>query len=131
MRLGDQALATNLANSQETVSSVLAAVAPLVVTATGTSTPLAPSQDVTAAEGSALFLYLVGSQAEATLGWVTQHVDGLQSVPVKVPTGDSGLAAPVDGLPIVSLSVVATALLATMLAGALLLQRRRRTPGPV
>jgi len=108
------------------------AVAPLVVTATGTTTALAPSQDVTAAEGSAMFLYLVGSQAEGTLGWVAQRVDGLQSVPVKVPTGDSGLAAPVDGLPIGRISAGAAAVLVTMVAGGvLLLQRRRRAPGPV
>ena len=132
VRLGDQVLATNLANAQESVSNVVPAVAPLVVTATGTTTALAPSQDVTAPEGTAMFLYLVGSQAEGTLGWVAQRVDGLQSVPVKVPTGDSGLAAPVDGLPIGRISVGAAALLVTMVAGGvLLLQRRRRAPGPV
>ena len=121
VRLADQVLATNLANAQETVSSVPPAAAPLVVTATGSATPLAPPQEVTAAEGSALFLYLVGAQAEGTLGWVAQRVDGLQSVPVKVPTGDSGLAAPADELPIGSLSVVAASLLVTMVAGWLVL----------
>ena len=131
VRLGDQVLATNLANAHETVSSVPPVVAPLVVTATGTTTALAPPQEVTAAEGTALFLYLVGSQAEGTLGWVAQRVDGLQSVPVKVPTGDSGLAAPVDESPVGSLSVVAAALLLTMVAGGVLLQRRRRAPRPV
>jgi hypothetical protein len=131
VRLGDLVLATNLANAHETVSSVPPAVAPLVVTATGTATAIAPPQEVTAAEGTALFLYLVGSQGEGTLGWVAQRVDGLQSVPVKVPTGDSGLAAPVDGSPVGSLSVVAAALLLTLVAGGVLLQRRRHASGSV
>ena len=38
-------------------------------------------------------MYLIGSQADSSLGWIAQRVDGLQSAPGAIQTGDSGLAA--------------------------------------
>lgn len=71
------------------------------VTATGadsSETLLAPSQ-VDAAEGTTVALYLIGSADDDSLGWLSQRLDGARgTAPVGVPTGNSGLAAPV-GVP--------------------------------
>jgi hypothetical protein len=43
-------------------------------------------------EGTAQYLYLIGSQDDGTVAWITQTVAGLQTAPAGVPTGNSGLA---------------------------------------
>lgn len=51
------------------------------------------SSKVPVPEGGARVVYLVGSAKADTLGLLTQTVDGLESNPGGVPTGNSGLAA--------------------------------------
>jgi len=50
--------------------------------------PLAAPQGVEYAEGTANFMYLIGSQAEGTLGWAAVKVGNLETPPVRIQTGD-------------------------------------------
>jgi len=83
---------------------------------------LSKSSTVPVPEGSARVVYLVGSEKESTLGLLTQTVDGLESDPAGVPTGNSGLAATSHtGLPVLPLVLLAA------LGGLLAVVIRRRT----
>jgi hypothetical protein len=97
VRLDGDALAEDLANTEEAEREVAAGSHEVSVTQTGTSTEITPAQDVPFAEGAATAMYLIGDQEAGTLGWLAVPVTGLQSVPTKVQTGDSGLAAPTGG----------------------------------
>ena len=82
---------------------------------------LATSSSVPVPEGGARVVYLVGSAKEDTLGLLTQTVDGLESDPEGVPTGNSGLAATSDTgapvLPLVLLAMLGAALLSALRRG--------------
>lgn len=82
---------------------------------------LSKSSSVPVPEGSARVVYLVGSAKEDTLGLLTQTVDGLESDPEGVPTGNSGLAATSDTgapvLPLVLLAMLGAALLPALSRG--------------
>lgn len=81
---------------------------------------LSASSSVPVPEGSARVVYLVGNAKEDTLGLLTQTVNGLESDPEGVPTGNSGLAAASDaGGPVLALVLLA------MLGAALLVGLRR------
>lgn len=81
---------------------------------------LAKSSSVPVPEGSARVVYLVGNAKENTLGLLTQTVDGLESDPEGVPTGNSGLAATSGtGAPVLPRVLLA------MLGAALLVGLRR------
>jgi hypothetical protein len=74
------------------------------------------------AEGSANFMYLIGAQADNTLGWAVVNVSGLQTAPTRVQTGDGSLALgsatgwrPISVLALI-LCVVALALTGTWAA---------------
>jgi hypothetical protein len=97
VRLDGDALTEDLANAEEGAKEVPAGSHEVSVTQTGTSTEITPAQDVPFAEGTATAMYLIGDQEAGTLGWLAVPVTGLQSVPTKVRTGDSGLAAPSGG----------------------------------
>jgi len=87
------ALAPNLANSQEASAVIAAGTHTISINAAGTTTSLATPRDLSFAEGTADFLYLIGSQPDGTLAWIAQRVDNLQSTPALIPTGNSGLRA--------------------------------------
>jgi len=62
----------------------------------GSGGPLVPAQDVPVVAGKVTVLYLTGSAADNSLGWLAMTV-GLapgQQAPTLVRTGDSGLVAP-------------------------------------
>jgi hypothetical protein len=83
---------------------------------------LSKSSSVPVPEGSARVVYLVGSAKENTLGLLTQTVDGLESDPAGVPTGNSGLAATSDtDVPALPLALLA------VLGGVVAVTIRRRT----
>jgi hypothetical protein len=88
--LDNAPLATGLANPKEAGREVPAATHRVGVSAG--SEVLLPPQDVPLQEGTAQYLYLIGSQDDGTMAWITQTVAGLQSAPAGVPTGNSGLA---------------------------------------
>lgn len=82
---------------------------------------LTESSNVPVPEGSARVVYLVGSAKDDTLGLLTQTVDGLESDPEGVPTGNSGLAAtpPSRGVPALPLALLA------LIGGTVAIVRRR------
>ncbi len=72
-----------------------AGVYELKVTPAAGGAPLAAPQSNEYADGTANFMYLIGSQAQGTLGWAVVRIDGLQSAPAVIQTGD-GSARPAD-----------------------------------
>jgi hypothetical protein len=86
---------------------------------------LLPSHDLRLAEGSAYFLYLVGSATEGTLDLMVQRVAGLASPPGSIQTGSGGMAAPA-GFPAWATAMMAMAAAAVLWAGVGLV--RSRTP---
>ena len=64
------------------------------VTATAGGAPLAPPQTVQFADGTANFMYLIGSEAEGTLGWAVVQVGNLQTAPAMIQTGDGSTDRP-------------------------------------
>jgi hypothetical protein len=115
-------LAANLANPNQSPARELSAAAHQVtVDAAGGGAAVVPADNVTLADGTAQFLYLIGSTADNSVGWLTQTVQGLNSAPAGVSTGTDGLAQP-DRFPITVFIVLLA--LAVMTAPAL--RRRRR-----
>ena len=88
--LDDAPLTADLTNPKEAGREVSASTHRLAVNAG--SEVLLPPQDVPLQEGTAQYLYLIGSQADGTVAWITQTVSGLAQAPAGVPTGNSGLA---------------------------------------
>jgi uncharacterized protein DUF4397 len=50
--------------------------------------PLAPPQNVEYPDGTANFMYLIGSQADSTLGWAAVQIANLETAPSRIQTGD-------------------------------------------
>jgi hypothetical protein len=88
--LDDAPLAADLGNPKEAGREVPATTHRLSVNAG--SEVLLPPQDVPLQEGTAQYLYLIGSRDDGTVAWITQTVGGLSTAPAGVPTGNSGLA---------------------------------------
>ncbi len=87
--LDGAAVAQGVRSGAEAAQQLAAGAHQAAVTASGQ--PLLPPADVTADEGAATVLYLIGS--EGSLGWLTQTVSGQATAPGGVPTGTSGLLA--------------------------------------
>ena len=112
--LDDAPLAADLGNPKEAGREVSATTHRVAVSAG--SEVLLPPQDVPLQEGTAQYLYLIGSQADGTVAWITQTVSGLAQAPAGVPTGNSGLAEEArDGGP--SAVLVAAAAFFVVVAG--------------
>jgi len=92
--LDGQAVAKDLVNDHETEQQAKAGSHQLAITDPTTGTNLSAPQQVNFAEGSANFMYVIGSQKDATLGWAAVAVPGLQTAPTRVQTGDGSLAGP-------------------------------------
>ena len=60
----------------------------LEVTALAGGAPLAAPQDVEYPDGTANFMYLIGSESEGTLGWAAVQIADLQTAPERIQTGD-------------------------------------------
>jgi len=88
--LDDTPLASGLNNPREAFREVPAATHRVGVTVD--SEALLPPQEVPLQEGTAQYLYLIGSQDDGTVAWITQTIGGLSGAPAGVPTGNSGLA---------------------------------------
>ena len=73
--------------------------------------PLAAPEQVQYPDGTANFMYLIGSQADGTLGWAAVRVGNLQTAPAGIQTGDGSTEeAAQGGLPIGVLVVIPVAL---------------------
>jgi len=86
--LDDQAAFAAVAPEGEASELVSAGDYQVSVTATAGGTPLAPPQSVQFADGTANFMYLIGSEADGTLGWAVVQVGDLQTAPAMIQTGD-------------------------------------------
>jgi hypothetical protein len=60
----------------------------IVVTAIAGGAPLAPPQNVEYPDGTVNFMYLIGSQADDTLGWAAVQIANLETAPSGIQTGD-------------------------------------------
>jgi hypothetical protein len=95
--LNDQpALTTPITSKSEAAQLLAAGSYQLAVAAASSGEVLAAPQPVEYADGTANFMYLIGSQAEQTLGWAVVRVDGLQSPPAMIQTGDGSAVRSAD-----------------------------------
>jgi hypothetical protein len=127
--LGDTPLAESLTNPQEDGRDVAPATYPVEVDSADDGETIVPPQDVSVPDGSALYLYLIGSSEENNLGLLAQEISGLDTAPAGVPTGTDGLA-PSDGkgfpVGLLALPLAAAAGAAAFLARPALRTRRVR-----
>jgi hypothetical protein len=94
-----QSLATNLANPNQSSGRVLSAAShEVAVDAAGGGAVVAPNV-LSLADGTAQFLYLIGSTQDNSVTWLSQTVSGLVTAPAGVSTGNGGQAQP-DRFPI-------------------------------
>ena len=123
--LNDQPAITSLAPEAEGTDIVAAGDYKVAVTPLAGGAPLAAPQDVQFAEGTANFMYLIGSQADGTLGWAAVQVKDLQTAPAVIQTGDGSSLSPDSGTNPLAIGAVAATLVAAI--GALFVVRIRRT----
>ncbi|MET0325755.1 MAG: DUF4397 domain-containing protein [Ilumatobacteraceae bacterium] len=122
--LNDQAAFADVAPKGEATELVPAGEYQVAVTATAGGNPLAAPQTVQFADGTANFMYLIGSEADGTLGWAVVQVGNLQTAPAMIQTGDgSTMSATGDGGTTVAILGAAAVVAA---AGAGLTVRKRR-----
>jgi Domain of unknown function (DUF4397) len=121
LTVDEQPVNRTLAPAKELKDSVQPGTYSLAVKDATSNTTLVSGSQVPVPEGEARVVYLVGTAKDDSLSLLTQTVDGLESDPKGVPTGNSGLAADrgLQPLPIAALVFVAAATL-------LVLRRRRR-----
>jgi hypothetical protein len=117
VRAGGKPAFTDLTNPNEVKADLPAGTISADVVLAGTSTVAIGPADVALAEGTNTIVYAWGSAADKNLKLAVQTISGLHSTPGGVPSGTGGLVD--DGLP---LPLVAVTLLAS--AGALLAGRR-------
>jgi hypothetical protein len=124
--LNDEATFRGLASDAEAGELVAAGEYEVAVTrARGGGQPLAAPQRVEFADGTANFMYLIGSQADGTLGWAAVQVENLATAPARIQTGDGSTepAAQNDAVP---LPVLVAIPIGTLVLGAAGFRARRR-----
>ena len=123
--LNEQPTFADVKPSAEASSLVGAGAYQVSVTPLAGGAPLATPQNVQYADGTANFMYLIGSQANGSLGWAAVSIGNLQTAPTQIQTGDgSTISSPSGhGGTIALLAVVAVAAGG---AGTLLVTRSRR-----
>ena len=84
---GETAL-TDVAPTKEGSAVVPSGAYEIAVTALAGGTPLATPQTVQYPDGTANFMYLIGSQADNTLGWAAVQIGKLDTAPTRIQTGD-------------------------------------------
>ena len=127
MQLSAAPIASNLANPGEIAAQVAAGTYQVSVTQAGSTQVLAPAQDVPLQEGTANDMYFIGDVKTGTLGWIAVQTTGLQSAPLKVQTGNSGLAAsrsPIHSTPLVPFAVALVAI--ALMTSTVVVRRLRR-----
>lgn len=112
VKVGDTDVADGLEPGAEADAVIAPSTSEVTAVDTASSDPvLAPSQ-VNAEEGTTVALYLIGSADDDSIGWLSQRLDGAGGTsPVGVPTGNTGLVAPV-GLPWWAIAAAALSALA-------------------
>lgn len=127
VQLNDQATVPSLAPDTEAASVIAAGTYKISVTAAAGGAPIASPQDVPFAEGTATFMYLIGSQAEGTLGWAAVQVTELQTAPAMIQTGDGTALADDSGPDGYAIGAVVATLVAAI-AATFAVRSRRTSP---
>jgi hypothetical protein len=127
VQLNGQPTVPALAPVAESASIVAAGPYQVAVTPAAGGAPLATPQDVAFAEGTATFMYLIGSQADGTLGWAAVEVEDLQTAPAMIQTGDGSTLTDESGPNPYAIGAVIATLVAAL--AATFAVRSRRT-GP-
>lgn len=122
VRLDDRLALAGVAPSNGAATLVSAGEYRLSVTPTKGGMPLASPQAVDYAEGTANFMYLIGSQEKDTLGWAVVRIDDLQTAPKRIQTGDGSSGSNPSGRAAVAMWTIAGLL---ALGGAASLRARR------
>jgi hypothetical protein len=106
--LNDEATFERLPSDAEAGGVIGAGAYEIAVTPARGGQPLAAPEQVDYADGTANFMYLIGSQADGTLGWAAVRVSNLQTAPAGIQTGDGSTEASPSsrGLPIALLVAI-------------------------
>jgi hypothetical protein len=91
--LNDNVVAPALAEPGTTSADVPPATYEVSVWSPGTHDAVVAPQSADLPEGAATVMYLIGSAQAGTLSWIAEQIPGLATVPTRIQTGDSGLAA--------------------------------------
>lgn len=86
--LNDQPAFGRVRAAAEVTEVVGAGEYEVAVTSPQGGEPLAPPEGVQYADGTAYFMYLIGSAPEGTLGWAAVQVGNLETAPSQIQTGD-------------------------------------------
>jgi Domain of unknown function (DUF4397) len=86
--LNEQATFNGLASDTEAAGLVGAGAYEVAVTPARGGQPLAAPEAVQYPDGTANFMYLIGSQTDGTLGWAAVRVGNLETAPTGIQTGD-------------------------------------------
>ena len=79
---------TDVAPAKEASAVVQSGTYQIAVTALAGGAPLAPPENVEYRDGTANFMYLIGSEADHTLGWAAVQIGNLETAPTRIQTGD-------------------------------------------
>jgi hypothetical protein len=79
---------TDVAPAKEASAVVPSGAYQIAVTALTGGAPLAAPQNVEYPDGTANFMYLIGSEADHTLGWAAVQIGNLDTAPTRIQTGD-------------------------------------------
>jgi hypothetical protein len=104
--LNDEAAFGRLAPDAETGGVVAAGPYEVAVTARRGGEPLAAPEQVDYADGTANFMYLIGSAPDRTLAWAAVQVGDLQTPPARIQTGDGSTESSGGGLSLGVLTAV-------------------------
>jgi hypothetical protein len=106
--LNDETTFSGLPSDTEAGGVVGAGAYEIAVTPARGGQPLAAPEQVDYADGTANFMYLIGSQADGTLGWAAVRVSNLETAPAGIQTGDGSTEAATSGrdLPIAVLIAI-------------------------
>ncbi len=91
--LNDAVVAPALAEPGSAAADVPAASYQVSVWSPGTRDAVVAPQTANLTEGAATVMYLIGSAQAGTLSWIAEQVPNLATAPLRIQTGDSGLAA--------------------------------------
>jgi hypothetical protein len=124
--LNAQPVLTDVAPTTERAEVVTAGPYEIEVTPLAGGAPLAAPQDVEYPDGTANFMYLIGSESAGTLGWAAVQITDLQTAPERIQTGDGSteLTPPADGVAVGQL--IAMTLGAMVLVAIAIWSRSRR-----
>ena len=121
--LDDQAAFSGVKPTTEASEVVPAKAYQVAVVPPAGGAPLASPQSVEYTDGTANFMYLIGSQADGTLSWAAVKAGDLQTAPAMIQTGDgSTIPSGSDHAPAIYLMLV----VAGAAAGGLGFQLRSR-----